>query len=1176
MRIRNLSLIILSLFWLGSSTTTRANPTGGNIIAGNASIQTKGNLTQINQSSDKTIINWQTFNINPNETTQFIQPQTSSIALNRVNTSYGASKIMGNLLANGNVWIINPAGILFGPNAQVNVGGLLVTTSNISNEDFINGNYRFNASSQSNGAIVNQGTIRIADGGIAALVAPGVENSGIIQANMGKVVLSSGNKFTLDFYGDQLIKFDVGDQVKTKAIDANGKILNDAVTNSGSIIADGGKVFISAQSAQNIVDNVINMKGYIQANTVNMKNGVIVLSGGTEGKVSVSGKLVAQSNNKGSTGGKIRIKGKHINLYNATVDASGYSGGGRIVIGGKPKSKHPSSNSNTIYISNDSQIIADALTEGKGGHIVTFAEDSNRVYGKLSARGGTTSGDGGLIETSTHHYFDIAYAPNVSAQNGKGGTWLIDPYDVTIVSGNDSSNITKNNASFTAVGDSATLGVDLITQALMNGNVFISTGTSGTQAGNISLNTPLIYSNTSANTLTLSAAGNIILNQSITPANNHAISNIELIADNENKFAGSIQLASAQRIDTNGGTLTLHGADIDLKGSISTISSNSSGAVNIFASDSIGMGIIESASMMYIDNSELSRIATGKLTIQSGENSEIEVGGITASNMSNIGEVVLNNLSSLDGISIQFHKADSDFNKLTVNAGYQILISSNVTSHGDMSFITTSPSSEKLNPFTIDNNATLSSTEGNITINTRDIDLTKGYIHASNNQNVTINALDSVGLGNKEGILSLTNSEISNISANNLYINSGSFASSDILIDGLNLATTTINNLYLNAMNHSDSNIRFINTESNVNSTLHAQANNDITIDAPLTVTGENLTLDAVNINQTENSSIVASHLTLANSTSTSLHDIAINSLSTTNISGDVTIFNNSPNLTITNLNHSGSGAINIGNTGSLTLLNSFNTGAANTNFDASNINLGATLTSQGGLFTFNSNIKLVADSNITTNGADIYFEHQINGHQNLTLNSGTGHDVTFGGTVGNSATLASLVIQNAHDVTNNAMIYTDNFLQIAGTGTTNLGLNGNTVNVNQSATITTYNLIGNLLTPKLSIKTNFLNITGAIDHFVDAVGAMKIKLLNKIGPGTHFFNGIDLYPYNAAHDASNYFIYNSQINAAKDLLANNYWYIEALKKCEVTWTPQSQTDCLYLAISEKLFEEQA
>ena len=212
---------------------------------------------QVNQATDKAVIDWRTFNINKGEVTQFRQPSASSITLNRVNPNYGASKIMGRMTANGQIWLVNPAGVFFGATAQVDAAGLLVTTANISNEDFMSGNYHFVQSPNWHGAVINNGNITIADDGMAALVAPGVENNGVIQARLGKVALAAGNEFTVDFYGDQLINFGLGATVTQPAVAPDGRVLTSGVSNSGKIFANGGKVLMTAQTAEGVLNNLI-------------------------------------------------------------------------------------------------------------------------------------------------------------------------------------------------------------------------------------------------------------------------------------------------------------------------------------------------------------------------------------------------------------------------------------------------------------------------------------------------------------------------------------------------------------------------------------------------------------------------------------------------------------------------------------------------------------------------------------------------------------------------------------------------------------------------------------------------------------------------------------------------------------------------------------------------------
>jgi hypothetical protein len=196
----------------------------------------------------------------------------------------GPSEIMGTLTANGRVFVINRDGILFGPGAVVNTAGFLASTSDIRNSDFMAGRYNFNIPGRPDASIVNQGRITATSGGFAALVAPGVRNSGTITATLGTVALAAGNSFTLDLYGDKLITLAVNDQIASQVIDvATGKPLKSLVSNEGKIRANGGRVELTAAAARHVVDSVINTSGVIKANSIGHRNGMIVLSAATGG-----------------------------------------------------------------------------------------------------------------------------------------------------------------------------------------------------------------------------------------------------------------------------------------------------------------------------------------------------------------------------------------------------------------------------------------------------------------------------------------------------------------------------------------------------------------------------------------------------------------------------------------------------------------------------------------------------------------------------------------------------------------------------------------------------------------------------------------------------------------------------------------------------------------------------
>lgn len=274
-----------------------AAPTGGQISAGSGSITQAATTTTINQSNQKLAINWNSFNIAANETVNFVQPNRSAIALNRVLGTDG-TQILGQLNANGQVFILNPNGVLFGKGAQVNVGGLVASTLQLSDSDFLAGKYSF---SGHGGKVINEGTINAADGGYVALIGNQVNNQGTIVAKLGTVALAAGQQVSLDFAGDGLLNLTV-DQAAVDAL----------VTNKGLIQADGGFALMTAHAKDALLDTVVNNEGIVRARTVENHAGVIKLLGNMDsGTVKVAGTLDASAPN-GGDGGFIDTSGSHV------------------------------------------------------------------------------------------------------------------------------------------------------------------------------------------------------------------------------------------------------------------------------------------------------------------------------------------------------------------------------------------------------------------------------------------------------------------------------------------------------------------------------------------------------------------------------------------------------------------------------------------------------------------------------------------------------------------------------------------------------------------------------------------------------------------------------------------------------------------------------------------------
>ena len=273
------------------------------MVAGNASIAQSGSLTTITQQSPKLSLTWTSFNIAAQQSVDFVQPSASAIAVNRIYDS-GGSQILGQLNASGQVFLINPNGILFGRGAQVNVGGLVATTLDVS-EAGVDSNSR-SLSGNSSHSVVNEGTITAAPGGYVALIANHVDNRGVISARLGTVALAAGSAATLTFSNDTLVHLQIDQSVWRSEAD-----------NGGVIRADGGQVLMSAGAREALLASVVNNTGVIEARTVGSEQGrITLLAGMAAGTVEVGGTLDASAP-LGGNGGFIETSGAHVEIGSA-------------------------------------------------------------------------------------------------------------------------------------------------------------------------------------------------------------------------------------------------------------------------------------------------------------------------------------------------------------------------------------------------------------------------------------------------------------------------------------------------------------------------------------------------------------------------------------------------------------------------------------------------------------------------------------------------------------------------------------------------------------------------------------------------------------------------------------------------------------------------------------------
>ncbi|MCR6653218.1 MAG: filamentous hemagglutinin N-terminal domain-containing protein [Cellvibrionaceae bacterium] len=445
-RRRKLCLAIAAQMLL--STGVKAAPVGGAIVGGDGTIDQAGLNTTVIQNSGRLAIDWESFNIAADERVQFIQPDASSVALNRI-LGNEASQIFGRLDANGHVILMNPNGVLFGENASINVGGLVASGLAINSTDFMNGEFVLSAVEGADGVVVNKGIINAATGGSVALVGRQVDNQGLISANLGSVSLAAGKEAVLSFDSQGLLGVRV-----SRAILQSELGVEAAVNNSGEITAEGGRILLTASVSQDIFSQAVNAEGLNAKTSVVMhQDGSFTLGAGADvinaGTLSTSsetaeagdivvlgenvnsnGAILANSktanaagnieihsrdttlltgnsttsaiNDGAGSGGQIKILGDRVGILDQSqINTTGTNGGGDINIGGGFQGKETQlRNAARTVVGKDALIEANAISEGNGGDVIVWADETTSFTGEINVRGGELSGDGGFVEVS--------------------------------------------------------------------------------------------------------------------------------------------------------------------------------------------------------------------------------------------------------------------------------------------------------------------------------------------------------------------------------------------------------------------------------------------------------------------------------------------------------------------------------------------------------------------------------------------------------------------------------------------------------------------------------------------------------------------------------------------------------------------------------------------------------
>jgi len=351
-----------------------ANPSGGNIVGGVGHIHSSALNTVIHQNSSSLSINWDRFNVGVDERVQFLQPDASSISLNRILDNRG-SRILGQIDANGQVILVNPNGIFFGATSQINVGGLIASGLDISPVDFMNGNYIFNEVLGANGAVVNRGLINAASGGASVgnvtLIGKQVKNEGVISAKLGRVNMAAGRQAYLTFDAAGAIGVKI-----TKEVLQDDLGIEPALLNSGEINAAGGQVLLTARVSRDVFSQAVNSGNLSQATRVrvnadgsySLKKGADVVNNGvinvsapvnTVGSNRAGDVTINVAGNGNAAAGDVVIVGENITQSGKILANTEAGVAGNIEL-------HAN---NKIELTGDSIVSARAENSGSGGKV---------------------------------------------------------------------------------------------------------------------------------------------------------------------------------------------------------------------------------------------------------------------------------------------------------------------------------------------------------------------------------------------------------------------------------------------------------------------------------------------------------------------------------------------------------------------------------------------------------------------------------------------------------------------------------------------------------------------------------------------------------------------------------------------------------------------------------------
>ncbi len=781
--------------------------------------------------SDQAILGFGAFDIAPSETVSFHFHNTDAGSiLNRVTGGIG-SEIAGSLLSNGQVFLVNPAGIHLAESARIQTAGFVASTLNISNADFLARNYRFEQDpSRLPAAVINDGQILTGPGGLVALLGGGVVNDGLIAADLGKVVLAAGEKVTLGFGPEGQLAVAIDQPLSHVALGPDGKPLSAAVQQNGTLSTPGGYVLVLAKALPGLFDTLINQEGFIEAKSVVSRGGRIELIG-EGGLLQQNGIVRANGSSEAPNGGQVFLSGTRIVERGAVTANAGENGqAGEIRI----------TSTEETTLASGSRLEAKASGQnGRGGSIwVTSAQP--KVSGwvdfqdgsLIDVSGGSAAGDAGFIELSARSVNLQGSLVAVAQEGYEGGHLLVDPLDLTFNNSNSTPLATPSDSA-TGTPDTAFNTPDTATSISIKIADIKGFAEAFFQAvRDIIVNNNLKMNNN--NKLRFEAGRNINLNADVQV---RGTGTMTLTADAA--FAGFPSDGTGTIDQSGGGKILADNAAVTLQtggdftvGTITT-GTGAGGYVSILSTTGniLKGGKITTRDLTLVANAAGKGVGTTGAIDTDMDNLSLDVGSGGAA-ISDSGDFTLTSATLASGASLN----------LKAEGNLAAAASAAATGAGTLTFEADSDSNGS-GDFTTNGGTALSTANQPIQITAADMTLNGTVNSGTASTTVLVSKVGrTIGLGAGAGNMSISGAELANITSNGLTV--GGDANGNITVDGVTGAQSDqLGAVTLNATGANRA-VTFSGSDSTFNS-LTVTANKNITVQTNLTMATGGFTANA-------------------------------------------------------------------------------------------------------------------------------------------------------------------------------------------------------------------------------------------------------------------------------------------------------------------------------------------